>query len=555
MTKSTAHPPEAGPDAALLSYRESGEWQHATIVAAVQTAVRDRQDALAIATVEGALSHRELDVGSDRLALGLLNAGLEPGDAVVFQVGNELESVVAFYGVLKAGLRPVCSIPNHRLHEVGHIAVASGARAHLFQGDYRNYDLAGLSTALAAEAQGIAIRIVTRGAADGAVALTGLIEASPAGEARRAVAEIQASLDPEGIALFQLSGGTTGVPKVIPHSHVGYASAARRWARNLRWDEDTVTLHFLPIMHHAGLCTALLPAHLVGGGAVLARSVDAELIEALVSRHRVSWLHFNLAAYEPLQALAAARPCDFSSLTHFSWTFTRPELSRQAEQLLGATAVGSFGMGEGVHLSARRDDPAEIRRFTVGSTIGAHDLVKILGPGTENEVAEGEVGELCFKGPSVIEGYYHAPDVDRTSFTSDGFLRSGDLGRARTINGRRCFTIEGRLKDQISRGGEKLMATELELLLLEHPAVAEVAAVGITDAGLGERVGVFVVLAPGTAALDPEALRQDLVRFLDDRQVAKFKWPERLWLLDELPRTAINKVKKDELRARGEGTA
>lgn len=532
----------------IEAYRASGEWQPATIVAAVQHAVRDRQDSLGVATIEGALSHRDLDSQSDRLALGLLNAGLRPGDPVVFQVGNEIESVVAWYGVLKAGLRPVCSIPNHRLHEVSQIARASGARAHLFQADYRSYDLAGLSRAVGEEVDEIAIRIVTRGDAEGAISVAQLIAESPADEARLAVAEIQASLDPEGIALFQLSGGTTGVPKVIPHSHVGYTSAARRWARNLQWDEQTVTLHFLPIMHHAGLCTALLPAHLVGGGAVLSRAVDAEMIESLVALHRVSWLHFNLAAFEPLHALANQRSCDFTSLTHFSWTFTRPELSRRAEELLGATAVGSFGMGEGVHLSARRDDPSEIRRSTVGSAIGPHDLVEVLAPGTEDVVPDGDIGELCFKGPSVISGYFAAPGVDQVAFTTDGFLRSGDLGRAQVVADRRCYTVEGRLKDQISRGGEKFMAAELELLLLEHPDVADVAAVGLPDAGLGERVGVFAVLDPAAVPRPAEELRRELVRFLDERQVAKFKWPERLWVLDELPRTAINKVKKDELR-------
>jgi 2,3-dihydroxybenzoate-AMP ligase len=551
MTKSPAVAPHVDAPAA---YRAAGEWQPTTIVGAVQAATADRAEELAAASIEGELTHRQLDEASDLVALGLLRHGLEPGDPVIFQVGNELETVVAFYGVLKAGLRPVCSIPNHRLHEVTAIARASGARAHLFQADYRSYDLAGLSHDLGAAVPAVSTRIVIRGSAEGAVALDALVEGLSPAEARAAVADVQAALDPEAVALFQLSGGTTGVPKVIPHTHATYTSAARRWAANLGWDEGTVTLHFLPIMHHAGLCTALLPAHLVGGGAVLARAVDGELIESLVSRHRVSWLHFNLAAFEPLEALAAERPCDFSSLTHFSWTFVRPELCRRAEALLDATAVGSFGMGEGVHLSARRDDPPAIRRETVGSTIGEHDRVKVLVPGTEDEASDGEVGELCFLGPSVIRGYHDAPDVDATAFTSDGYLRSGDLGRVQVITGRRCVSVEGRLKDQISRGGEKFMAAELELLLTEHPAVAEVAAVGMADAALGERVGVFVVPAPGPAAPgDAEALRLELVRFLDERQVAKFKWPERLHLVDHLPRTAIGKVKKDELRAMVEG--
>ena len=539
--------PSPRPEADVRAFRDAGEWRPRTIVQAVRDAVASRPDALAVASIEGQLSHRELDEVSDRFALGLLRSGLEPGDAVVFQVGNEIESVVAWYGVLKAGLVPVCSIPNHRQHEVLAVTRASGAKAHLYQADYRNYDLDGLSASVAAEAPAIATRIILRGeSTTGARSMAELIDSAPADEAARVVDEVQQSLDPESIAIFQLSGGTTGIPKVIPHTHVTYTSAARRWARNLQWDESIVTLHFLPIMHHAGLCTALLPAHLSGGAAVMGRTIDAASLVELIERHRVQWMHFNLAAFEPLLAYTADRECDLSSITHFSWTFIRPEMSARAEEFLDAPAVGSFGMGEGVHLSARRDDPAEIRRHTVGSTIGEFDVAVVLEPDSEREVADGELGELCFKGPSVIAGYHDAPEVNATSFTSTGLLRSGDLGRALDIAGRRVFTVEGRLKDQISRGGEKFMADELEVLLARHEAVVEVAAVGVPDPGLGERVGVFVVAAdPG---VDPDELRKELVRFLDEQQVAKFKWPEHLFLIDALPRTGINKVRKDVLR-------
>jgi non-ribosomal peptide synthetase component E (peptide arylation enzyme) len=287
--------------------------------------------------------------------------------------------------------------------------------------------------------------------------------------------------------VFQLSGGTTGVPKIIPHTHATYLSAARRWSSNLGWNEQSVNLHFLPIMHHAGLGTMLLPTHVVGGLAVLSRQIDARTIVELIERHRVTWMHFNLAAYEPLIAYAADHECDFSSVTHFSWTFIRPEMSAKAEELLGATVVGSFGMGEGVHLSCRRDDPAAIRRHTVGSEIGAHDEVRVLQPDSEEPPAG--VRRAGVPRPSVIRGYYQAPEVNATAHQRRLPARRPAL----TIEGRSVYTIEGRLKDQISRGGEKFMAAELEALLAQHPDVSEVVAVGMPDARLGERVAVFVV--------------------------------------------------------------
>ena len=159
---------------------------------------------------------------------------------------------------------------------------------------------------------------------------------------------------------------------------------------------------------------------------------------------------------------------------------------------------------------------------------------------------DGEVGELTFRGPSVIRSYL-SDEHSATAFTSDGFCRSGDLGHVETIAGRRCYVVDGRLKDQISRGGEKVMAAELELLLHDHPEVREVAAIGVPDPALGERICVVVV--PEDPGVDPEELRKRLVEHLDQRDVAKFKWPERLVLVDELPKTGVGKVQKDVLRS------
>ena len=527
-------------------YRAAGEWGDQTIVGVLRRHAARRPAALAVATVESALTYAELDWRSDALALGLIDAGLQPGDPVIFQMGNELETVIAFYGALKAGLIPVCSIPNHRLHEVTQIAMATGARAHIFQADYRTYDLAGLSSELVDRWPDITVRIVTRGESGPRIrSLDELTEGVDPDRARAVVDEIQQQLSPEGVALFQLSGGTTGVPKVIPHTNATYLSIAARWSRNFGWDEQTVTLHFLPVMHHAGLGTVLVPTHFVGGTVVLGRSVDAELLVGLIERYRVTWMHFNMAAFRPLMEYSARVDCDFSSIKHFMWVFVRPEMSAQAEQMLGATAIGSFGAGEGVHLSARPDDPPEIRRYTAGSTIGAHDEVVVRNTDSEEPVPDGQVGELTFRGPSVIRSYL-SPEHSATAFTADGFYRSGDLGHVEMIAGRRCYVVDGRLKDQISRGGEKVMAAELELLLHDHPEVREVAAIGMPDPALGERICAVVV--PEVADVDPEELRKRLVEHLDKRDVAKFKWPERVVLVDELPKTGVGKVRKDVLR-------
>ncbi len=176
-------------------------------------------------------------------------------------------------------------------------------------------------------------------------------------------------------------------------------------------------------------------------------------------------------------------------------------------------------------------------------------------PGSDEEVPHGEVGELTFRGPSVIRSYLR-PEHSAAAFTDDGFLRSGDLGKAHVFGDQVCYTLEGRLKDQINRGGEKFMADELETLLLHHPEVREVAAFGVPDPRLGERVCVAIVTESGAGSVDPEQLRQELVEFLDQRDVAKFKWPERIMIVGELPKPRDGgKVQKNILRERAAAEA
>jgi 2,3-dihydroxybenzoate-AMP ligase len=533
-------------------YRSSSDWKDRTIASILQDWAARQPTALAVATIEGAMTYEELDRRSDALALGLVDAGLVPGDPVMFQLGNELETIVAWYGVLKAGLVPVCSIPNHRLHEMSLIAGATGARGHIFQANYRNYDLAGLSTELEERCPEVGVRVVARGTSvGGARSMEELEQGADPARARAVVDAIQRELSAEGVAVFQLTSGTTGVPKVIPHTHATYLSIAERWSSTLGWDENSVNLHFIPIMHHAGLGTIMTPTHFSGGTMVIGRAVDAKILVDLIEKYRVTCFHFNQAAAEPLLEYSSQVKCDFSSLTHFvcTWGPMNPPLAAQMEELLGAPGLGSFGMGEGVHLIARRDDPVEIRLHTLGWVIGPHDEVVLRHPEGEDEVPDGELGEFTFRGPSVIRSYLVQDDANAASFTSDGFLRSGDLGRVHVIEGRRCYTLDGRLKDQINRGGEKFMANELEILLLEHPDVREIAAIGFPDPKLGERVCVVVVPDLGCKS-SAEELRQRLVTYLDQRDVAKFKWPEMLVLVDELPKTGTGKIQKKVLRDR-----
>jgi 2,3-dihydroxybenzoate-AMP ligase len=203
-----------------------------------------------------------------------------------------------------------------------------------------------------------------------------------------------------------------------------------------------------------------------------------------------------------------------------------------------------FGMLEGLFTVSPHESPEQARLTTVGTPIADHDEIRILEPGAETEVTDGEVGELACRGPYTIPGYFDAPEHNRTAFTSDGFYRTGDLASILAIDGVRYLSIEGRIKDLINRGGEKINAEEVELLLVAHPLVQNAAVVAMPDPRLGERTCAYLVTTDGE-----ELSMTDIREHLDALGVAKYKWPERLEFVEALPQTNVGKIDKKRLRA------
>jgi 2,3-dihydroxybenzoate-AMP ligase len=216
------------------------------------------------------------------------------------------------------------------------------------------------------------------------------------------------------------------------------------------------------------------------------------------------------------------------------------ELARRVRPVLGATLQQVFGMAEGLLNYTRLDDPDEIICTTQGRPLSPDDEVRLVDE-LDEDVPDGEPGSLLTRGPYTPRGYFRAAEQNARAFTADGWYRSGDICR-RTPEGN--LVVEGRDKDMINRGGEKISAEEVENLVYRLPGVSQVAAVAMPDAVLGERVCVVVVPRPG-ATVTLDAIRDAM----DAAGVARFKLPEHLELVDELPTTKVGKVDKKALRA------
>ncbi|MDZ7917998.1 MAG: AMP-binding protein [Rhodococcus sp. (in: high G+C Gram-positive bacteria)] len=535
------------PEERARRYRDSGAWSSDPTGRRLHQIAIRFPDRPAVIAAEGQMSFADLDRRTDQIAAALIRLGLRRLDPVIFQLTNRLETVLAWYGCIKAGLVPVATLAAHRMHEIGHVSRKVGAVAHLVEAGLPSFDLVEFAREHAAGHPTmrhiISVGDVASNDRDEVTRLEDLgLDIDPH-TAHAVVEQIAIQTDPCDVAAFQLSGGTTGVPKVIPRIHAEYWNNALLYADSLGWDENSRVAHLIPIIHNAGISCGLHAAHSVGACLILA-TADASVAFDLMTRSGATEVlighgHYQ-AAMTPEFDLAAV------SLKRIilSGAKVPHELFERVDDGAERWAGQLFGMAEGLFTVTPLDAPAQARLTTVGSPISSDDEVRILEPGSETELRDGEVGELCCRGPYTIPGYFDAPDHNRDAFTSDGFYRTGDLGTITEIEGARYLSIEGRIKDLINRGGEKINAEELELLLLEHPGIANVAVVAMPDPRLGERTCAYVVATRG----DVLALK-DVQEHLAQLGVAKFKWPERLEWVSSFPQTNVGKIDKKRLRA------
>jgi 2,3-dihydroxybenzoate-AMP ligase len=391
------------------------------------------------------------------------------------------------------------------------------------------------------ESPTLRLALVLGEARDGFLSLAELI-ATPATIDASRLAGI--AIDPDDPAVFQLSGGTTGIPKLIPRTHNDYAYNSKTAARICEVERDSVLLIVLPVAHNLPLaCPGIQGFLFTGASVVLSTSTKPAAMCELIERHRVTHLKVVPALLIRLINDPAARSHDLSSLRVIQSGGQRlqPEVRLRTRALIpGVFVQENFGMSEGMLMFVRKDDPEDVKLETVGRPMSPDDEVRLLDD-DDREVPDGEVGELCARGPYTLRGYYGVPEYNARAFTTDGFYRSGDLMRRHPSGN---YMVEGRKKDLINRGGEKISAEEIENLILAHPAVHNVACIPIPDDELGERMCACVTLRDGTSLnLD------ELTAFLMTKEIAKYKLPERLEVFTDFPHSPFGKVSKKDLVA------
>ncbi|GAA1954398.1 (2,3-dihydroxybenzoyl)adenylate synthase [Amycolatopsis minnesotensis] len=518
------------PEDLATRYRNAGHWRGDVLSDLLREPAAGDPARTAVVTGDGRYSYGELDDRADRLAAGLADLGLEPGERVVVALPNDVDFVVVCVALFRLGAVPVLGLVAHRRAELSYLVRSSGAVALVAPDAHHGFDHRALAGEVAAESPTLR-HVLIAGNAGGFTALAD-VTAPP---------RTLPPPEPDEVAFFLLSGGTTGKPKLIPRTHDDYSYQLRATAEAMRFGSGSTYLAALPAGHNAALgCPGVLGALRAGGTVVLAGSPSPDEVFPLIAAEKPGLTTVMPAVLSLWLDTAPLFDVDTSGLViEVGGAMLPPETAERVRTELGATLTHWFGMAEGFLSFTRLDDPVERADTSQGTPMSPDDEIRIVDD-EDLAVPDGETGQLLVRGPCVLRGYYDVPSHNAEVFTADGFLRTGDLVR-RAPDG--AITVTGRVKHTINRGGEKISGDELETELAAHPAVRSVAVVPVPDPAFGEKT-CAVVVPDG----DPPTLA-GLRAFLADRGVAGFKHPDRLRVVTSLPYTAVGKVDRRALAA------
>jgi acyl-CoA synthetase (AMP-forming)/AMP-acid ligase II len=513
-------------------------------------AVADQPDKMELTGMPPArLSFSDLDIASTALALQLLERGIGPGSRIMVQLPNIVELVVCFYAASKLGAI-ISPLPvQYGAHEITQLSTTLQTTLFIGCPSFKGQSL--IQTA-----RDVLPRLPVLAIGDDLECLASSVPL----KGTRTLATYSRSLnDPANRVLTVCwTSGTTGTPKGVPRSANMWLATARATAEAGGYQRGDRLLNPFPLVNMAAIGGFLFAAAELGCGLILHHPLDPAVYLTQMQDEKI---HFTIAPPALLNQLAAQpefwQQFDFSTLRAVGSGSAplSPAMIATFENDYQKPVINFYGSNEGLALFATPETvPSSEMRAAYFPRFGTpglewpgrcHHAVqsKVIDPDTGLEVDEpGAVGELCFAGATVFDGYFGTEDTD--VFTEDGFFRSGDLVEISAAP-THYYRIVGRCKDIINRGGMKISPAELDTLIESHPQVREAAVCAYADQALGERV--CVCLVPKDADHPPSL--KEVCGFLKAQGLAKFKLPEKISYLVSLPRNPMGKVLRGDLQA------
>ena len=478
-------------------------------------------DRTAIRLDSVALTWAQLRDLSLAAAGSLRAAGIEPGDRVALILPNVPAFPILFFGTLMAGGTVVPMNPLLKAQEIDYYFTDSGARIAFVWGDFLDEARKG--------AEGAGTRVVQSGPMGPAE--EDLARAEPLG---RAVVR-----DDSDTAVILYTSGTTGRPKGAELTHTNLDLNARRCAEViLQIDADDVIMGCLPLFHVFGLVVGLQAATASGASLALIPRFDPGKALEVIEREKVTIFEGVPTMYAAILHHENAGSTDTSSLrVCASGGSAMPaEVMKAFEDTFGCMILEGYGLSETSPVASFNMPDRERKPGTIGVAIPGCEMRVVDLDG--KDVPTGEVGEIAIRGDNLMKGYWGKPEATAEAIP-DGWFRTGDLA---TVDEEGYFTIVDRKKDMILRGGMNVYPREVEEVLYQHPDVLEAAVVSVPDELMGEEVGAAVAFKPGATAT-----LEDVQQFVKER-IAAYKYPRRLWTLDELPKGPTGKILRREVK-------
>jgi non-ribosomal peptide synthetase component E (peptide arylation enzyme) len=518
--------------AMIARHTGSGWWGKDTIYGLLSARVAAHPEREAIVDAKRRVTYRELKDGIDRTAAVLKAQGIGRGDVVTVQLPNWIEFAFVFFALELLGAVANKISPDFRSREVSYILRFSKSRAYVCSKNFKGFDYPGMVRALMPDLPDLRFICVVDGAGeDGTVSLEAALKTTPPLPERERV-----PMSADEVFRMAFTSGTTGNPKCVLHSFNTTLPACRILTRDMQASEQDVFLIYLPVGLNWGYLL-LVQALLLGARAVLLDRFSGRAALELIEREKVT---FIASAPASLIAMLNDPDLDRYDLASLRVVITGGascpvETLREFQRRMAGHLIELYGMLEtGYHAYTRLTDDAETVNGTIGRCVDGMGLRLIDADG--RDVPRGEQGEIAADGTSVHLGYYNNPQANAEAFTADGWFRTGDLGVIADAAGN--VRIVGRSKEIINRGGKKFFPREVEEILYTHPKVLHAAMVGVADPRLGER-NCLCVVPKGGASVTLDEFND----FLRD-QVATYKLPERLEILDELPFTPTGKIQR-----------
>lgn len=508
-------------------------WPHMTLGEFIEDCAKKYGDKIALVDGDVELSYQELNRKACQYANGLLKAGFKKGDRIVLQLPNCHEFVIILFAMFKIGLIPVLSLPAHRKNEIKGILEKSGAIAYIAKGKYLGFSYVDMIREVREELN-IDFKVYILGDNQGYKNFYNLNDKDYIYQ--------HIDVDYKEIGLLLLSGGTTGIPKLIPRRHCDYIYVAKETAKRCKMDQDSIYLASLPIAHNFPLCCpGILGTFFIGGKVVLCPVTSPDEILPLIEEEEVTITGLVPAMANICIDFIKVDDYDISSLKvlQVGGSVLEEKLAEKIEREFGCKLQQIFGIAEGLIMTTSLDDDSKTIFTTQGKPISEFDELLIVDEDGE-EVKDEDYGELIVRGSYTIYGYYKLPEVNKRCIDKDLYFKTGDKAR-KLKDGN--YQVVGRISETINRAGEKITPSEIEDILLSNENIEDVQVVGIPDPLLGEKIGIFILKNE-----KEELSLEDVRKFLVNNNVAEFKLPDDIKYIDSWPLTALGKIDRKKLK-------